>query len=64
MPNNPIAERDKFSSLSQAESTEPIIIHGKPLDIPKQKYSESVCLYRCLMQRTNKLALGEYAKCH
>ncbi|GFD88564.1 hypothetical protein KUL152_07900 [Tenacibaculum sp. KUL152] len=37
MPNNPIAERDKFSSLSQAESTEPIIIHGKPLDIPKQK---------------------------
>lgn len=37
MPNNPMAERDRPSSFSQADSTEPIIIHGKPLAMPKQK---------------------------
>ena len=37
MPNNPMAERDRPSSFSQADSTEPIIINGKPLAIPKQK---------------------------
>lgn len=37
MPNKPIAERDNPSSFNQADSTEPIIIQGKPLAIPKQK---------------------------
>ena len=37
MPNKPIAERDNPSSFSQADSTELIIIQGKPLAIPKQK---------------------------
>ena len=36
-PNNPIALRDKPSSLSHAVIAEPINTHGKPLAMPKQK---------------------------
>jgi len=37
MPKRPIAERDSPSSFNQADNTEPIMIQGKPLAIPKQK---------------------------
>jgi hypothetical protein len=36
-PNNPISVRDNPSSFNHADITEPIINHGKPLAIPKQK---------------------------
>ena len=37
MPKSPIAERDKPSSFSQADNTEPIMIQGKPLEMPNRK---------------------------
>jgi hypothetical protein len=32
-----MADRDRPSSFNQADSTEPIIIHGKPLVMPNRK---------------------------
>ena len=46
-----MAERDNPSSFNQADSTEPIMINGKPLEIPKRKilrYRLSLNVFKAL----------------
>ena len=64
MPNKPIAERDSPSSFNQADNTEPIMIQGKPLAIPKQKILKkrlslyvSIALNKILPSNTSMLSI-------
>ena len=59
-----MAERDKPSSLSQADSTEPIMIQGKPLEMPKRnilRYRLSLNVFKALSKTA---ALGKNTKAY
>lgn len=59
-----MAERDKPSSLSQADSTELIMIQGKPLEMPKRnilRYRLSLNVFKALSKTA---ALGKNTKAY